>query len=286
MSGFLLPAGGETGSMGAQGATGPTGPMGATGARGSLTGIATGVWFDNNGSQFGEYQTINFVNNIFGAAGATGVNVSVTGIPTGTWAWNNGATVGQFGTYNLVGGLAASTGPAVGQVNITPLGQFYQGQVTGHGFASTASNTWISTGLVCWGGQQLVIGNNMNATTVGATAAGQIYFSQGGLNSAYGYYEIETRLQFTGISSGSYNITLAQYDGATGINPAGATSILQSAALGNIGTGFGTSINNSYVAAIASGSYLSTWITFVGANSPSGLYLSPTGTSISIQQIG
>lgn len=79
-----------------------------------LVGLADAAPFMsyyNNGLLIGQYNAVNFVNNIVGSSGATGINISATGIPTGVWIQNSGATLGQFGNINLEGGIVGTTGP-------------------------------------------------------------------------------------------------------------------------------------------------------------------------------
>lgn len=232
----------------ATGAVGPTGSIGATGSTGSIgtTGPTGPI-----------------------GPGVSGINIS-----------NNNTALGYFQNVNLQGGLVGTTGPN-NTVAINSLNDFILVGVAGANMAS-ASNA--SGGMIQWNNaiyKQGAIG----ATTVG-TAAGWITIQKSG------YFEVNYNLTFTGVPSGTL-LEVTNFLGATGgagqYGYGSGTPISQSLTYINAPGASGSaafSTDNYYVVYIPSGSSIETYYRKVGSAIPSGIGISPTGTSFTMKCVG
>ena len=265
---FVSPGGliGATGIQGVTGATGPTGAQGLQGITGA-TGPTGSVGPQGNQGSPG-------ITGVTGATGPTGSvgpagNAGSPGI-TGVWVNNNGITLGNFNTINLLGGLYGVTGPSVGNI-VTIAGPGLDfGQFIPSGGAS-----FTSAGFMVQWQHNIYATGAISATTVG-TFAGNIYIARSN------YYEINYVIGATGMASGTTARAFCTINATGGVfGGAGASTIAQSMSYGANGAGLVNSafLSNSFMAFIASGSYVELYI----AMNPTGIgIITPTGTQMNI----
>ena len=183
---------------GVAGVTGFTGPQGNPGSPG-----ITGAWFITDGITLGNFNTLNFVNNLIGTTGTNGVNVSATGLPTGAVGPASGDLMLNYpspniwqlsgtGTNPIIANQAIAFGasPALsGMLRMTEGGlneaiQYYDAtQGTGIVFGTVSTNGVVSIGA------QPNVSSNAKIISLNTQTGSNIQMQVGGNNISQFYQD-------------------------------------------------------------------------------------------------
>lgn len=253
---LMIATPGPQGATGVQGIPGPTGPSGGpAGPTGSIGPT--------------------------GAPGPTGPSGGPPGPPGAPGAPGPPGSVGATGAQGAQGiqGATGIQGPA-GSPNTT---NYFSASVQGATALNFALNGAASGGqcLITWN-EPLLQSGNINTPTSSGTGSAWVIVSSAGL------YEISTRLQFTGVGTGTLGDggalpIVSQFLNATGANRTSqyATGVPQSQVSFSMGPA--ASVSNNYIVQLPSGCVVITQLQGVA----SGIALSQFSASLfTIKQIG